>query len=187
LHGVAAVGSRVGLHDRACIDTYELSLFVHLPLFCCLSTIAHRAQSASCTCFSGSKGDGAFFKNVTVCYPVYEGQEYFAVSMKMATRKQLINKLSMKGYELVARVDHVPSTLYTTATCSSAQSIEDVELSDNATIAVVLEGTALPIDKLAKRVKSVESSVSMSAFEDLYLFAPCCVVGRIIIDISLVC
>ena len=80
--------------------------------------------------------------------------------MKLASRKQLINKLAMKGYDMVVRVVDAPEGILNVDICPYAQDIAEVELADNVQLAVVVDAELTPLDKVVGHLAAVETMVS---------------------------
>ena len=86
-----------------------------------------------------------------------------------ASRKQLVAKLAMKGFDSVVPVASAPEQILWEANCPDTQDIAEVDLRDGIQLAVVLDSKVTPIGKVAQRLQAVETSVS------LYLIGLICV------------
>ena len=84
--------------------------------------------------------------------------------MKLASRKQLVNKLAMHGFDLVVKVEGVPEQVLLGRSCPDAEYIEEIELADGIQLAIVQDEVTPPLDKLARRLSEVEIVVSKHAY-----------------------
>ena len=75
--------------------------------------------------------------------------------MKWASREQLVNKLAMKGYDMVVRVADSPEGILRLDSCPDAQDIAEVELADNVHLAVVVDTELTPLDKVVGYLAAV--------------------------------
>jgi len=103
--------------------------------------------------------DSELFNNIILYIPA--AGHYLRRPIKKASRKQLIDKLAMKGFDTVVRVAEIPEGILGVDSCPDAQDIAEVVLGDGMQLAVVLDSELPPMDKFVARLKDVETMVGV--------------------------
>ena len=92
-------------------------------------------------------------KDVTLYTPRGDRDEYMGRTKKQATRKQLTALIAKYASEFVAVVEREPTTLLRIANIpkEAVQFIDDVELHDGISLAVVVDPPITPLDEMVQR------------------------------------